>query len=780
MSSIITSGPAFGQNTIVGITSGLDTGLIVDSILQFERFPAILLEARQSETTNKITTYKALEARLLALSASLTSLRRGDIFDNVSTQVSDEEVLSVTSSGGATIGQFDFRVLQLARNHQLASQGIDDPTASGMGTGTIQISVGDASAITITITASNNSLIGIKEAINNSDTGVTAAIINDGSFANAYRLVLTSNETGASNTISITSSLSGGTNLDYTNSSFEAPETENFSALASSAVSLGAGASYSGAENKIYTFTIAGTGTQTVGSGDITVNWSDGTNSGSITVSAADTEITLTGTGSDGLTVSFGAGDLIAGDTFTVSSFAPTLQNPSDAKLSYGSSDGGGSPIIITSTSNEFTEAIPGLTIKALTVSDAGTAVNVSVSRDKAGVKSALNSFISAYNSVMSSIDDQFSYDVENETSGVLFTERILFGLQVSIRAATTSLVSNLEGKINSLATIGVRTGLDGRLSLKDPNALDDALDDNPELVRRLFADGGTSDNSGIKFVAAGDKTKTGLDYIVDITQNATLGHYQGAGISDLASSSLVIDSTNNKLKIVVDGVSSSEIVLTEGTYTSGTQLAKEIQSKIDADELIGQRGVKVSWTDSGSDGYLTFTSGQYGSTSTVSFDLTQVNAANAILGLSIGTRVSGFDVAGTINGENATGVGQILTGDDGNSTTDGLRLRVTLDSNGIVSGSEATVSFTRGVAARLKQSLDSITNSTDGIISRRVKALTDQVADFRDQIARIDARLEFRRFTLEEEFRKMEQALTQLNAQNQFLINGLNALRIL
>ena len=777
MSSVITSGPSFGQNSIVGITSGLDTGQIVDSLIALQRGPAFLLEARQAEATNKITTYKALEAKLLALSSSLTSLRRGDIFDKVSTQVSDEKVLSVTSSGGATTGQFDFRVLQLARNHQLASQGIDDPTASTMGTGTIQISVGDASAITITITASNNSLIGVKEAINNSDADVTAAIINDGSSANAYRLVLTSHDTGAAKTISITSSLSGGTNLDYTTATFEAPETDSFSTLASSAVSLGAGASYTGAENKIYTFTIAGSGTQTVGGGDITINWSDGTNSGSITVSSADTEITLTGTGSDGLTVSFGAGDLIAGDTFTVSTFAPTLQNPSDAQLSYGSTDGGGSPIIITSSSNEFKDAIPGLTIKALKVSDSGTAVNVSVERDKAGVKNALNSFINAYNTVMKSIDDQFSYDVENKTSGILFTERVLFALQNSVRSSTTSLVSKLDSKINSLATIGVRTGLDGRLSLKDPEALDTALDENPDLVKRLFADGGSSDNSGIEFVAAGAKTKPGLDYIVDITQNATLGYYQGTGITDPASSSLVIDSTNNKLKIVVDGVSSNEIVLTQGTYTSGTQLAKEIQSKIDSDEGIGQRGMKVTWTDNGSSGYLTFTSGQYGSSSTVSFDLTQVDAANAILGLSTGTRFNGDDVAGTINGEKATGIGQILTGDEGNSTTDGLKLKVTLDSSGIISGSEGTVSFSRGVAARLKQTLDSITDSTDGAISRRVKALTDQVADFRDQIARIDARLEFRRLRLLEDFREMEDAITRLQAQNSFLINGLNAL---
>jgi hypothetical protein len=38
----------------------------------------------------------------------------------------------------------------------------------------------------------------------------------------------------------------------------------------------------------------------------------------------------------------------------------------------------------------------------------------------------------------------------------------------------------------------------------------------------------------------------------------------------------------------------------------------------------------------------------------------------------------NGLDVQGEINGEEATGVGQILTGNTGNSNTDGLAIRYT------------------------------------------------------------------------------------------------------
>lgn len=55
---------------------------------------------------------------------------------------------------------------------------------------------------TVTIDATNNSLQGIRDAINNAKVGVTATIINDGS-ATPYRLVLSSDSIGKSNSIKI-------------------------------------------------------------------------------------------------------------------------------------------------------------------------------------------------------------------------------------------------------------------------------------------------------------------------------------------------------------------------------------------------------------------------------------------------------------------------------------------------------------------------------------------------------------------------------------------------
>jgi len=59
----------------------------------------------------------------------------------------------------------------------------------------------------IDINSSNNTLEGIKTAINNSDAGVTASIINDGS---SYRLSITGTSTGADNKITIQDNITKG------------------------------------------------------------------------------------------------------------------------------------------------------------------------------------------------------------------------------------------------------------------------------------------------------------------------------------------------------------------------------------------------------------------------------------------------------------------------------------------------------------------------------------------------------------------------------------------
>ena len=63
----------------------------------------------------------------------------------------------------------------------------------------------------ITISSANNTLQGIATAINTANIGVTATIINDGSATAPYHISITSNSTGASNSMQITTTGGDGT-----------------------------------------------------------------------------------------------------------------------------------------------------------------------------------------------------------------------------------------------------------------------------------------------------------------------------------------------------------------------------------------------------------------------------------------------------------------------------------------------------------------------------------------------------------------------------------------
>jgi flagellar hook-associated protein 2 len=762
-----------GFQSIDGLMSGLNTTEIINAIMEYERRPAVLMEQEQALRTQEMTTFKALSAKLLALQTSITGLNSESSFSQASISVSDEQFLTATADGLVGAGTYSLNILSLAQNHQIASHGFDDPSHSVMGTGTITIALGDDSPTTLTIDADNNSLVGIKEAINEAKVGITATIINDGSDSKPYRLILTGDETGQKNNISITSALSGGLNLDFDTTSFDNPEMVNFSDHATSRVSLGATANYTGDVNKTYTFTIAGSGTQTVGTGNITIDWSDGVDSGSIVVSQADTEIV----GPDGLKLSFADGDLVAGDTFQVSTFAPLLQQASDARVSMGSSVGGASPLVVSSSTNQIEDLISGLTIelKGLTTEASGPVI-IKTGLNTSGVMQKIESFITAYNNVKAFIDDQNTYDPEAEEGGVLLGDLTLMRIQSRLTQMISSPVPGLDKSMNTLSSIGIRTGLNGQISLKESSKLSQALEKDFEAVLRLFVDGGSSDNDAISFLSTSTEVEGGSEFAVNITQAATHGYFQGAKLTDPALSNITLTDTSNVMKLRIDGIVSENIVLSARKYTSGEDLAGELQTRINADDKIGKLGVTVEWVDLGGEGYLKMTSATYGTSSKVETITSITDTAYSALGMASGTTVHhGKDVAGTINGESATGKGQVLTGDENNETTAGLKLKITLTESQLGIGDEGTVLITRGFASVFKETLDSITKTGNGVIARKTNGLQGQVDNIASQIRELDERLALRRESLIKKWGELEMILSQLQTEQAFLSSQLS-----
>jgi len=767
-----------GTQSIEGLASNLDITSIVDTIMTYERYPVTLLEQDKKYKTQQVAAYQAVLAKFLALQSQIGLMKKQSSYEQAAINISDETILSATAAGRVSQGNYNVSVLSLARNHQIASQGVEDSTTGILGTGIIRISVGQSGTTTINVDSGNNSLISIKNAINDANTGVTASIINDGTSSNPYRLLISAKESGAANAINIDVDLTGGQTLDFENSSFDNPEMLQTSSSTTSGISLGSTASYSGAENKIYTFTVAGNGTQSIGSDLIILNWTDGTNSGTILVTQADSEVALTGDGADGLKLSFSYGELTAGDTFQVASFTPLLQNAGDARLAVGGDgSGAGSPIIVNSDTNHFEDVIPGLSLDVMKLTEPGESITISTDIDSAAIKNMVNDLVTRYNDAIEFIDEQFTYDSESRESGVLFADYSLQVMQTSLRSSATSIISELAGGINSLSAIGIRTGADGQLDIVNSAKLIDAIQNDYDNFVDLFIDSARSSSQYIEFISATADSVPGENYEVIISQAASKGYFQGTVINDPASSPIILNGTNNTLKLKVDGLVSDELILNEGTYSSGASLAREIQSRIDNDDRLKNQDISVEWVSLSGSGYLKMTSGTFGSNSQIRMESTTNSAAN-ILGLADGMVHAGNDVEGTINGESATGKGQMLTGDDGNETTDGIKLKITITENSLYSGSlTGSVSISQGLSTRLNKTLENITKSIDGSIARRTSALNNQIGEINEQIDNYEERLAIRRENLYSQFLQMESLISQYQAEGSYLEQQLTSI---
>jgi flagellar hook-associated protein 2 len=291
--------------------------------------------------------------------------------------------------------------------------------------------------------------------------------------------------------------------------------------------------------------------------------------------------------------------------------------------------------------------------------------------------------------------------------------------------------------------------------------------------VRSLFLDSGTSTNSLITFLSAGTKTvESKSGYAVVITQAATRMTRDGAALTAPSVLPLLLTAEKNTFRVTVDGFKSGDIVLAAKTYSSGAELAAEIQQKIKADSIVGGRGVAVEWvSDSAETGHLRFTSGSYGSTSSVSVDVPASNSAVNELGFGAGgTVIAGLDVAGTINGYQATGSGRTLTADKNSGGTAGLSLDVRMSAADVVANAAATVTYRRGFSARLARAVDSMTMTTNGTIARRTRGIQAQIDDLKAQIKNQEERLTVRRGKLFERFTALESALSQFQSQGSFL----------
>ncbi len=190
---------------IQGFGGGLDVQSIVSQLMYVERTPVRTMESRITTNNEKVAAYRELESKLSALETAATSLTSIDTASAKSAVSSDSSVLSATATGEAVAGRYTIKVTQLASTNTWASGAFSSTTDNVGEVGqTITLKVGDGTEKTITLTEGNRSLVGLRDAINQEDMGITATLIQSG---DQYKLALIAEESGTEGAITITENL---------------------------------------------------------------------------------------------------------------------------------------------------------------------------------------------------------------------------------------------------------------------------------------------------------------------------------------------------------------------------------------------------------------------------------------------------------------------------------------------------------------------------------------------------------------------------------------------
>ncbi|MEF3168905.1 MAG: flagellar filament capping protein FliD [Deltaproteobacteria bacterium] len=194
---------------VSGLMSGLDTESILGKLMEIERRPITLLQSREAAFQAKISAVGTLKAALSEFRSTASALSDTDAFRAMKAVSGNEDVLAVSATNEAQAGTWQVRVDALAQAEQKRSAAFTGADVQ-VGTGTITIQVGSDPSVDIAIDTEHATLSGIAQAVNAADAGVTAAVVDDGN-GNFY-LTLSSQKTGAANTISFTIADDDGNN----------------------------------------------------------------------------------------------------------------------------------------------------------------------------------------------------------------------------------------------------------------------------------------------------------------------------------------------------------------------------------------------------------------------------------------------------------------------------------------------------------------------------------------------------------------------------------------
>ena len=662
--------------------SGLDVRNLVDQLVAAEGGPVTSRLDRKEVTIQEgLTAIGTFKGALLDFQASLAPLRKENAFKSINATSSNEEKFIVTADDNAVTGSYDIEISQLAQSQKLKSQAFDSEF-DAIGTGSIKIEFGETNIATnsfdvnskiipqyIEIDEENSSLRGIQQTINQSNAGVRASIINDGT---GYRLILNSEKAGVENSLRISIS----------DDDVNDEDVNGLSILAYNPVAVAS----------------------------------------------------------------------VEGEAVT----GRNLEEASVAKNALFSIDG----ISISSAQNEVSNSIPGVTLNLNKVTQED-AESIKIEKESAVIKQSIQSFVTSYNELMSTVSTLTGFDAETGRAGPLSGDSAIRGMTDQIRRRLSTSFNGINENLISLSSIGIDSSLDGSLTLDDLR-LDKALEDHADEITHLFSAAVSTSDPKIRVLSEKVPATDGI-FNITINEIPSSGTFVGRVSNNFPNNIIDVPET---IKLTIDDVTTAELKLLPRGFDSGKEFATELERVINQDTNLKShdKSVSVDFINN----TLKITSNSIGLASLVVINSLSQNLSS-LTGLYESEGTSGNDLEGNVNGFD-------LKGDGTKLKLEGVLGGVVLDVSGSTTGNRGNVTVTNGIASIL----DELTNSflsSNGLLDSRIDGYNSKIKNIDKERGDLVRKLEVSEERYLKKFSSLDAMLGKMRSTSNFLSEKLSTL---
>jgi flagellar hook-associated protein 2 len=170
-----------------------------DKIARLENNKLNKFDQKSAVEDNKLKLVQDLKGRFQKIRDTMNPFASPQDFRELTGRSSNENIAKISSidKGVAKPGSYEIEVLNLANTNSVMTYGMPDRDRSEVGVGYISFKDVEGETHEVYINHSNNTLDGVARTINDSNMGVKAFVVNDGTDAeNPWRIILNGEGTG--------------------------------------------------------------------------------------------------------------------------------------------------------------------------------------------------------------------------------------------------------------------------------------------------------------------------------------------------------------------------------------------------------------------------------------------------------------------------------------------------------------------------------------------------------------------------------------------------------